>query len=437
MSNIISQHWTSDQEKLEAFVLNKFNKKEMSLLAVHLEKCDECNKRVQEERELRAGIRRFGRMEMKRRLKLRLRRDQGRRFEWTYVASLAAAVVVMLGAVFAIRWFIDFRQEKEKVREIMLTENKESKPAERALWIIGSVVEIKNELGGEAVSVEEKQSRNFADNLNETTEPTRQYKSKAGEESQSKIEASPLKEHEVTVLAERRPVMKDVTSSIAKTETSMAKRSDSESHAAAPAETKAMTNAPVRPEAGDNYSSGSIRGGRMNEQEIVIPRDTLISGGKGKTAPDMQLKLGFADTGGTGVKGLTSQMVEKKPELRDITSSVPSSVSIADNKFDYRDRSISKKKASPIVRKRRPAKNIFVRRGDMKDLPPSMIKYAPSAVHTRLEKTPKGILLTFYSYEIKDTTATYIEAVTQDSIIVFFHSKQIAYHIPGGLAKGM
>jgi hypothetical protein len=137
MNETTSQHWTSDPEKLEAFVFHRVNEKEQIKLTAHLKQCNKCRQLVQEERELISGIRRFGRIEMKGRLKLRLRREQSRRVEWTQMASIAAAVVIMLGAVFTIRWFVDFDQNKNHSREIVF---KESEPSRRALWITGKVI---------------------------------------------------------------------------------------------------------------------------------------------------------------------------------------------------------------------------------------------------------------------------------------------------------
>ncbi|MBN1397709.1 MAG: zf-HC2 domain-containing protein [Bacteroidetes bacterium] len=142
MNNDLSKHWTLNEEKLAAYVLNKIDEKEKLVLANHLETCADCRKRVQEEREILEGIRRYGRSEMKQRLKLRLRRDQRRRFEWINAASIAAAVVIMLGGVFATRWLFDFKPQKSDSIEIVLSEPKETEPGMRPLWIIGRIIEV-------------------------------------------------------------------------------------------------------------------------------------------------------------------------------------------------------------------------------------------------------------------------------------------------------
>jgi hypothetical protein len=344
----------------------------------------------------------------------------------------------MLGAVFAIRWFIDFKQEKPLTREIILSENKEEKPAERALWIIGKVIEISDESSRGAGSVEEKKSQSLANNLKETPEPIVQNEIKAGEESHSIIEANPMKEAEVTVMAEKKSMSHDIASFKAKGESTSIVRSDSEIRPAAPAEAKESSKsiAQEKPDAGISFSSGALRSSQAMKLEKSKSIDTDSSLGKGKLAPPGQTESESLDKVTIAISDLKAQIPAYKPEMKKVVPAASKPALIAKSKSDFRDQLVTKQKSLLAIRKGHPAKNIFVRRGNMKDLPVSMIKYAPSAVHTRLERTPQGILLTFYSYQIKDTVATYIEAITQDSIIVTFSNKQIAYHIPGGLSGG-
>jgi hypothetical protein len=107
------------------------------LFRSHLQMCEECRQKLQKEQELIAGIRRFGRVELKRRINQRIQHEQGRSFEWTQVASIAAAVVLMFTAVFMIRWFTDFEHGKTRSREIVI---KESDVSQRSLWITGKVI---------------------------------------------------------------------------------------------------------------------------------------------------------------------------------------------------------------------------------------------------------------------------------------------------------
>jgi len=134
------QHWASDHEKVEAFVLHRIDESESVSCDAHLNQCEECSHIVQEERELVAGIRYFGRKEMKLRLKQWIDRGQGKQFDWTQAASLAAAIILMIGAVFTVRWFTDLNQSKTRSHEIVL-KNEDS--SQRSLWIIGKVVEQK------------------------------------------------------------------------------------------------------------------------------------------------------------------------------------------------------------------------------------------------------------------------------------------------------
>jgi hypothetical protein len=132
-----SKHWTLYIANVEAYVRHQLDEMKEQTYTAHLQQCEECRLRVQKERELIAGIRRFGRLEMKRRIKQRMRRELGRRFEWTQVASIAAAVILMLGAVFAVRWFADFDQSKTSNRVLSL---KKGDASQRPLWIIGKVI---------------------------------------------------------------------------------------------------------------------------------------------------------------------------------------------------------------------------------------------------------------------------------------------------------
>ena len=124
-------------ENIEPYLMHQLDEVKEQEFTEHLQMCEECRLRVQKEQELIAGIRRFGRLEMKRRLNQRIQREQGRRFEWTQVASIAAAVVLMFAAVFMIRWFTDFEHGKTRNREIALKKNEVS---QRSLWITGKVI---------------------------------------------------------------------------------------------------------------------------------------------------------------------------------------------------------------------------------------------------------------------------------------------------------
>jgi hypothetical protein len=367
MNNGLSQHWTLDEEKLTAFILQKIEQKEMSHLTTHLETCSECRKRVQEERELHAGIRKYGRSEMKRKLKSRLRRDQRRRFEWINVASLAAAIVIMIGGVFVTRWLIDFNQDKPKSREILLSEYKESEAGKQPLWIIGKVVEV-NEKS------EPRKDIAFADEINPEVKLREEIflgeTARRGKRESDKMDTS--------IQAAGSEYMASV---------------NLESHDRK--QENALASAPVPSEIQKKSKALSA-----DKAEIQAGYDSIAKG-------------------------------SAKP-----AASKEYPVTIAEAKQDQYEYASKKRPSSYITRQRTPVKNVIVRRGDMKDLPASMSSGDAAAIHTRMERTDQGILLTFYSNSIKDTVATNVEAITQDSIIVSFRKKQIVYHIPGGLSGG-
>jgi hypothetical protein len=368
MNNEISQHWTLDEEKLAAFILQKIDQKEMSHLTAHLETCSECRKRVQEERELHAGIRKYGRAEMKRKLKLRLRRDQQRRFEWTNVASLAAAIVIMIGGVFVTRWLIDFNQDKPKSREILLSEYKENEPGKQPLWIIGKVIEVSEKS-------EPRKDIAFADEINPEVKARKE---------------------------------------ISLSETSGKGKLESE---------KKDTSLPAA-------SYGNIA---ANDQEIA-DRKQENALARATVPSELQKKSKTSSADKTDNQAGYDSIVEASSKPT-VLKENPRTV--AETKPEQDEFTLRKRPSSYITKQRHLLKNVIVRRGDMKDLPASMNSGDITAIHTRMERTAQGILLTFYSNSIKDTVATNVEAITQDSIIVSFRKKQIVYHIPGGISSGM
>jgi hypothetical protein len=428
VSTILSYHWTSDREKLEAFVLDRIEKNERALLVAHLEKCEECKRRVQEERELLAGIRRFGRVEMKRRLKLRARRDQGRRFEWTHAASLAAAIVIMLGAALAIRWFINVEQST-KTREIIISENKESKPGERALWIIGRIVEIKEKPVRAGASLADQGTRLLAGKIE------KQSAKAAGETlAQEVTSAQTAGPGEELRVAAQRPASRDTIGSMAYE----AGRTDN-------------LKAGVRSqEGGKNYpqsNSISVLGPEARESRRAVSRQLGVSESKAidtsekksLPAPIAYDRSGYQVADSSKAKRNTESAELEKSEIPVASQEAAKArrplmaEEIPTSHGEY----AARREAKPAPRKGRQVKNIVVRRGNMNDLPESMRTKDVSAVQTRLEKTSEGMVLTFYSNLIKDSVATTVEAIAPDSIIVTFRNKQIEYRIPEGLVGKM
>ena len=131
------KHWTKSVENIEPYLMHQLDEVKEKEYTDHLQMCEECRLRLQKEQELIAGILRFGRMELKRRINQRIQSEQGRRFDWAQVASIAAAVVLMFAAVFMIRWFTDFEYGRTRNREIVFKDNEVS---QRSLWITGKVI---------------------------------------------------------------------------------------------------------------------------------------------------------------------------------------------------------------------------------------------------------------------------------------------------------
>jgi hypothetical protein len=149
MNNTQEQHWAADGEQVDLYLLNRMPDEQQRLCADHLEHCTDCRVIIEHQREFILGIRHFGRREMKHRLKQRIQRERSQRFEWTQLASIAAAVVLIFCGIMAIRWFGEWNREKS--RQIVL----QNTPADqRPLWITGRVV---------------LQRRNFSGTLSERT----------------------------------------------------------------------------------------------------------------------------------------------------------------------------------------------------------------------------------------------------------------------------
>jgi hypothetical protein len=153
---------------------------------------------------------------------------------------------------------------------------------------------------------------------------------------------------------------------------------------------------------------------------------------------------GSRDSAGSKINESPTLATGDKPESSmDFRSVVKhDSPSSTESKSELQKPASVKGKAGPTfvakrVLKVKNAPAVIVQRGDMKDLPVSMRNGDVSVIHTRLERTPKGVLLTFYSSTITDSVATDIEAIAPDSLIVTFRNRQIAYHIPGGWAGKM
>ncbi|MDE3058779.1 MAG: hypothetical protein KGJ59_12570, partial [Bacteroidota bacterium] len=105
MSDKKISHWTSDADLVEQFLLRRLDSKKISECGMHLYDCEQCRRIVEQEAELIAGIRRFGRREIKKSLRARLKNEEGFSLAWTQIVSVAAAVfLILIGAAIYKLW---------------------------------------------------------------------------------------------------------------------------------------------------------------------------------------------------------------------------------------------------------------------------------------------------------------------------------------------
>ncbi len=99
------EHFTSDQDLLERFVAGRLTQGEREPLESHLRTCEICQRAVREEQALAAGVRRLGRDELKARLRAKVQREVPRAIPWQQIFSVAAVLVVIVGAGIYSHWF--------------------------------------------------------------------------------------------------------------------------------------------------------------------------------------------------------------------------------------------------------------------------------------------------------------------------------------------
>lgn len=132
-------HWTTDAELLERFVLNRIEPTERKTLEAHLAVCENCQLAVQSEQEIVAGVRRFGRDELKARLKQRVGETKSPQISWKQIVSAAAAIVVLVTIGIYNKWFFpkpeltttteQINREPEKISAAPQEAKKENQPA--------------------------------------------------------------------------------------------------------------------------------------------------------------------------------------------------------------------------------------------------------------------------------------------------------------------
>jgi len=101
-------HWTEDDDLLTQYVLGRLSEEDQRQLEAHLRSCSRCREAVRQEQEMVAGVRQYGREELKMRLKNRLALHAGSRatrITWQRALSAAAVVVMVAGIGIYNHWF--------------------------------------------------------------------------------------------------------------------------------------------------------------------------------------------------------------------------------------------------------------------------------------------------------------------------------------------
>ncbi len=106
MDNSRFSHWTDDPELLDRYVLERVGQSECELLEQHLLECEQCQRVVQQERELVAGITLSGRERMKGVLRESLKNGETNVFQRYQFISLAAAVFIILIGLGVFRFYV-------------------------------------------------------------------------------------------------------------------------------------------------------------------------------------------------------------------------------------------------------------------------------------------------------------------------------------------
>ena len=134
-------HWISEPGLLERFVLGHVPPDEAASLQRHLDGCPSCRERVEAERSLLHGIRRYGRTRMKARLRDRLRTRQRTTAGWAQIASIAVALILVTTAVLVLRFGISTPEPGVHERTVSLTPQADGPPVRPAsFWLVGRVV---------------------------------------------------------------------------------------------------------------------------------------------------------------------------------------------------------------------------------------------------------------------------------------------------------
>lgn len=121
MAETDNRHFSADMEVLEEYVLDQLDPSKRRHVEDHLRTCEQCRRAVDQERLLAAGVRRYGRNELRRRLAGRRESAVARRIRWQQVLAAAAVLVVLAGVSVYEKWFIGTESDRvQPSRELSL-----------------------------------------------------------------------------------------------------------------------------------------------------------------------------------------------------------------------------------------------------------------------------------------------------------------------------
>ncbi len=128
MSNDLKKYWTDDPELIEKYILNKISAEEKKRLDAEIADCEPCKAKLQEEMEIVAGIRHYGRDILKARLRKKLQRERATQFfTYQYVGLAAAVVIIAIGLGAYQIWFSDLvALKKFHQQEIVFKQSEDS-----------------------------------------------------------------------------------------------------------------------------------------------------------------------------------------------------------------------------------------------------------------------------------------------------------------------
>lgn len=128
MSDNPKKYWTDDPERMEQYVLDQISAEEKKQMDAEIADCEPCKKTLHQEMEIAAGIRRYGRDEMKSRLRKNIGRERtAQYYSFQYIGLAAAVIIIALGIGLYEIWFSDLVAPKQFQRqEIVLQTPKDS-----------------------------------------------------------------------------------------------------------------------------------------------------------------------------------------------------------------------------------------------------------------------------------------------------------------------